>query len=565
MSDTHAASATRVRSRPRLLREIALTVGAVAGLICVLFALAAVFFGITPLIFRSGSMAPAIDTGALALSKTTLVADIEVGDIVKVTNASGAGITHRVVEIGAVGTDSAQLFLQGDANAEPDAESYVVSEADRVFFSVGKLGYAVSWLSGPVAVFIGGIAVGALLMTAFGFRRPSVESDAESTAKPDDDRLQESRSGRHSAEGRGTSTLGVVLALATISAVGISASNTPTTLAAGQDTATALSGTITTALPIPAPLSLTCTNDERGLIGTIRFVNLTFPSRGAQYTYQLTLKKAGENDREFAVAGTAATGVVITQAVENGALLELLPLPLAPVLDGVYTASIRTKSGTRFSQPSPTVNITMNNGLLLGLAASARCGGTAAAARSAPQALVPETTTPAPTVTSSLVPESTLAPAPTTMDPSLIEESPAPPPVEVPPTTTTEPPTTTTVPPTTTTTTVPPPTTTTPPAPAVLSAPVASPSGASTAQVVDIDGVPTLQIVDATGAVQYSAPATSSEAYGYGVNWSAGDQLWLLGPDQLVRLDGSGGSWSRTVIDPTATDLVPADILELLN
>ncbi|WP_068284058.1 signal peptidase I, partial [Rhodococcus sp. EPR-279] len=206
MSATHAASADRTRSRPRLFREIVLTVGAVAGLVCVLFALAAVFFGITPLVFRSGSMAPAIDTGALALSKTTPVADIEVGDIVKVTNSSGAGITHRVVEIGAVGTDSAQLFLQGDANAEPDAESYVVSEADRVFFSVGKLGYAVSWLSGPVAVFIGGIAVGALLMTAFGFRRPSVESDAESTAKPDDDRLQESRSGRHSAHGRGPST-----------------------------------------------------------------------------------------------------------------------------------------------------------------------------------------------------------------------------------------------------------------------------------------------------------------------------------------------------------------------
>jgi len=543
-----------MRSRPRLLREIALTVGAVAGLICVLFALAAVFFGITPLIFRSGSMAPAIDTGALALSKTTPVADIEVGDIVKVTNASGTGITHRVVEIGAVGTDTAQLFLKGDANAEPDAESYVVSEADRVFFSVGKLGYAVTWLSGPVAVFIGGIAVGALLMTAFGFRRPTVESPAQ----PDDDRLQEPPSGRHSAQGRGTSTLGVVLALAAISAVGISASNTPTTLAAGQDTATALSGTITTALPIPAPLSLTCTNAERGLLGAIRFVNLTFPSRGAQYTYQLTLRKAGENDREFAVAGTAATGVVITQAVENGALLELLPLPLAPVLDGVYTASIRTKSGTRFSQPSPTVNITMNNGLLIGLAASARCGGTPAAARSAPRAIVPETTTPAPPVTSPLVPESTVAPAPTTTDPSLTEESPAPPPVEVPPTTTT--PSSTTDTPAALPEEV-----TTPPAPVALSAPVTSPSGASTARVVDIDGAPTLQIVDATGAVQYSAPATSSEAYGYGVNWSAGDQLWLLGPDELVRLDGTGGSWSRSVIDPADVDRIPADILALLN
>lgn len=557
MSDTHAASATGAPSGRRLLREIALTVGAVSGLVCVLFALAAVFFGITPLVFRSGSMAPAIDTGALALSKSTPAADIKVGDVVKVTNASGAGITHRVVEIGAVGTDSVQLFLQGDANPEPDAESYVVSEADRVFFSVGKLGYAVTWLSGPVAVFIGGIAVGVLLMTAFGFRRSTVESSAQ---PDDDDRPQEPPSGRHSAQGRGTSTLGVVLALAAISAVGITASNTPTTLAAGQDTATALSGTITTALPIPAPLSLTCTNAERGLVGAIRFVNLSFPSRGSQYTYQLTLKKAGENDREFAVAGTAATGVVITQAVENGALLELLPLPLAPVLDGVYTASIRTKSGTRFSQPSPTVNLTMSNGLLLGLAASARCGGTAAAAaaRSAPQAIAPEATTPSSTTSTptTLAPESTAVPGTTT------------PSVEVPPSTTVPP--TTTVPSTTTATPAavapPPPTTaTTPPAPVALSAPVTSPSGASTARVVDIDGAPTLQIVDAAGAVQYSAPATSSEAFGYGVNWSAGDQLWLLGPDRLVRLDSTGGSWSRTVIDPTATEQIPADILVLLN
>ncbi|KQU56573.1 hypothetical protein ASG84_19925 [Rhodococcus sp. Leaf278] len=553
MPEGHAPTATP-RSRARLFREIALSVGAFAGLICVLLALAAVFFGITPLIFRSGSMAPAIDTGALALSKKTPATEIQVGDIVNVTNAAGNGITHRVVEIGAVGTDSAQLILQGDANSDADVETYIVSEAGRVIYSVPKLGYAVTWLSGPVAVFIGGILVGVLLMLAF---RPASRRDTE----PDTPRSEKRTLGRHSK-----SPLTVVLAIAAVSAVGISASNTPTTLAAGQDTATALSGTFTTALPIPAPLSLACANDQRGLLGAIRFVNLTFPSRGAQYTYQLTLKKAGENDREFAVAGTAATGVVITQAVENGALLELLPLPLAPVLDGVYTASIRTKSGTRFSLPSPTVTITMSNGLLLGLAASARCGGTAAAARSAPQAIVPEATTPsattpAPAVTSPLVPESTTAPAPTTTDPSLTEEFPVPA-VEVPPTTTI--PSTTTDTPAAAPASVPEETTTTPPAPAVLFAPQTSPSGTATAQVVDIDGAPTLQIVDTAGTVQYSAPATSSDAYGYGVNWS-GEQLWLLGPDQLVRLDGTGGSWSRTLVDPTATDQIPADILALLN
>ncbi|MEH6796818.1 MAG: signal peptidase I [Rhodococcus sp. (in: high G+C Gram-positive bacteria)] len=516
--------------------------GALAGLICVLFALAAVFLGITPLIFRSGSMAPTIDTGALALSKTTPAAEIEIGDIVKVTNASGAGITHRVVEIGAVGTDSAQLFLKGDANAEPDAESYVVSEADRVFFSVGKLGYAVTWLSGPVAVFLGGIAVGALLMTAFGFRRSSVDSPS----KPDEeDRLQEPPSGRHSAPKHGASRLSVVLALAAISAVGISASNTPTTLAAGQDTATALSGTITTALPIPVPQSVLCTN-RNGVIGLLgNYVTLSWASAGAGFTYRWTIRRAGQTD----VTGNVSTNSV---DIQNGLLL-------GGTRTGTWIFSVQTVSGTRSSGNSATQNVVMNGGLL----PSSRCETPGVVARSAARAIVPEATTPAPTVTSPLVPESTTAPAPTTTDPSVTEESPAGPPVEVPPTTTI--PSTTPDTPAAAPAPAPEETTTTPPAPVALSTPQTSPSGASTARVVDIDGSPTLQIVDTTGAVQYSAPASSSEAYGYGVNWSAGDQLWLLGPDQLVRLDGSGGSWSRSVVDPTATDQIPPEILALLN
>lgn len=49
-------------------RELALTVGAVAGLICVVAATASMLFGIKPLVFRSGSMSPEITTGSLALA-----------------------------------------------------------------------------------------------------------------------------------------------------------------------------------------------------------------------------------------------------------------------------------------------------------------------------------------------------------------------------------------------------------------------------------------------------------------------------------------------------------------
>ncbi|MDV8055845.1 MULTISPECIES: signal peptidase I [unclassified Rhodococcus (in: high G+C Gram-positive bacteria)] len=533
----------------RLLREFALTIGALAGLVCVAAALGALLFGFTPLVFRSGSMAPEIETGALALSRTVPAEDIRVGDIVNVTNAAGDRITHRVVAVNEV-AGTAALTLKGDANAEPDLETYIVTEAGRVLVSAPKLGYVVTWLSGPVAVFAGGVLVGVLLMVAW---RPRDRKRTESTGA-DGEAASKMSGGRHSR-----STLTVAIAVATVGAVGVASANAPTTVAAWTDSISATSGTFTTALPpVPAPTNVGCEN-QPGVLGLIgNFVTMSWtPPSGTGFAYRWTITRSiqnGQADRTETVSGTS-------DDISNGLLLG--------TRTGTWVFTVQTVSGTRFSAPSDGFTLTMaTTTSALNLLPSVRCGSAllaGAGARGAPQTIVPETTTPAPPVTSPLVPESTVAPAPTTTDPSLTEESPAPPPVEVPATTTTVPPTTTTVPPTTTTTTVPPPTTTTPPAPVALSAPQTSPSGASTAQVVDIDGVPTLQIVDATGAVQYSAPATSSEAYGYGVNWSAGDQLWILGPDQLVRLDGSGGSWSRAVIDPTATDLVPADILELLN
>ncbi|MCZ4080476.1 signal peptidase I [Rhodococcus sp. H36-A4] len=150
-----------------VLREVLLTVGAVCGLLCIGSALAAAIFGITPLVFRSGSMSPEIDTGALAFAKSTPATELEVADVVSVTNASGERVTHRIETIEVVTGNSATLVLRGDANADVDSEPYVVSEADRILFSVNRLGYVVTWLSGPVAVFGGGVLVGVLLMVAW--------------------------------------------------------------------------------------------------------------------------------------------------------------------------------------------------------------------------------------------------------------------------------------------------------------------------------------------------------------------------------------------------------------
>ncbi|WP_458116772.1 signal peptidase I [Arthrobacter sp. D2-10] len=155
--------------RLSLTRNVLLTVGAVLGSLCLIAALAGVLFGIKPLMFKSGSMEPTIATGGLALSVPVPAADIQVGDIVSTENSSGTRITHRVAAV-TPADGYAQLTLKGDANDVVDAETYAVTEVDRVFWSAPLLGYAVAWLSSPVALFIGGLLTAYLLYVAFGGR-----------------------------------------------------------------------------------------------------------------------------------------------------------------------------------------------------------------------------------------------------------------------------------------------------------------------------------------------------------------------------------------------------------
>lgn len=497
-------------TRRRVVREMALTVGALAGLGCVLVALAAFLFGITPLVFRSGSMSPAIETGALALSRETPAKDVKVGDVVNVTNAAGNGITHRVIEIGAVGGDSVELLLQGDANAQPDAEPYVVSDVGRIFFSVPKLGYAVTWLSGPVAVFAGGVLVGVLLMIAW---KPRGRNDTEAVAGDD----------ARSAGKHGKLPMSVFVALATIGAVGIATSNPPTALAAPPfDTAVATSGTISTVVPTPA--SFSCTNP------TLGSAQLSWPNNPA-YGYELTINPP--TGITSPVVLSPATGTTRTWNTIQVATL---------LFTGTRTFTLRATVNGFVSPPTGTRTVQFV-GLLL--PSCTTTGPAGASARLAPQSQDPSSTPPpasseAPS-TSVDIPTTTTTPAEPAPEPPAATE----PPQAVEPT--------------------PEPTTTTPPAPVDLISPQSSPSGSAVAKVVSVDGSPTLQITDSSGAVQYSGPVSSSSEYGYGVAWASGDQLWLLGPGQLVRLDSTGSGWTRSVVDPTDSDQIPTEIAAQLN
>ena len=514
------------------VREAALTTGALLGLICVAAAVAAVVFGITPLVFRSGSMEPAIDTGSLALAQTVPAVDVGVGDVISVVRTDGTNITHRVADIVDVNGNTAELVLKGDANDVADPDTYIITDADRVVVHVPYMGYFVTWLNTPYAWGIGTILSTSLILTAW---RPSGK------AKPPKHSSGENLSGKHSV------VASVVLVTVTATVIGIGTSRTEMTLAAATDSA--YGKTTVTAETVVRPPNFAC---NPGALGT---TTLSWTNVNQAYSYQLAVTPAGAGFTSPMTINPSANATITYQLNSLNVLLAFRD----------YTFVLTSKVGNFVSATSRTWVVNFASALSITCVSSS--ASSSAAFRSAPQALGPSPT-PSQEATASVDPTSTTEPTMTATASPTTATMAAPTTTAAAATTTAAAPTTT-VPPTTTTT-VPAPapsptTTTTPPPPVALAAPQTSPSGASTAQVVDIDGSPTLQIVDSAGAIQYSAPATSSDAYGYGVNWSAGDQLWLLGPDQLVRLDSAGGSWTRTLVDPAATDQIPAGILALIK
>ena len=96
---------------------------------CLLLAISSLLFGVKPIIFRSGSMAPAMPTGSLGIAHQVPAADLAVGDVVTVPY-NGTHVTHRIVEV-TQGNEAATLRLKGDANKSADAVAYRVTSAAR--------------------------------------------------------------------------------------------------------------------------------------------------------------------------------------------------------------------------------------------------------------------------------------------------------------------------------------------------------------------------------------------------------------------------------------------------
>lgn len=142
------------------LSRLALTVGALLGAGMVGAFVLGLLLGIRPVVLTSGSMAPALPTGALALDRATPVGEIEVGDVVTLPLRDGAWVTHRVVRIDH-DRGGATIRLQGDANARPDDEVHHLAGDDTVELVVAHvplLGRLLALLRSPLGL----LALGAL-------------------------------------------------------------------------------------------------------------------------------------------------------------------------------------------------------------------------------------------------------------------------------------------------------------------------------------------------------------------------------------------------------------------
>ncbi|SDS29054.1 S24/S26 family peptidase [Microlunatus soli] len=243
----------------KIAREVALTLGAALGLLCLLGAVATPLFGIRLLVFQSGSMSPTIGTGGAAVTRTVPAGDLERGDIVSVTSSDGTRVTHRITDVTHNG-DRARLTLRGDANSGPDRERYTVTSADRVIWHADGLGYLLRTLASPYVIFVaGGAALGLLVLA---FRRPSRQPH-DNAANTTPAVAVDAGAQRGS---RRPKIIGTAVALAALGGGGLAAgltggaSSIAPTLASFTDTAE-VDGDFAT-MTVPTPAASTIANDD---------------------------------------------------------------------------------------------------------------------------------------------------------------------------------------------------------------------------------------------------------------------------------------------------------------
>ena len=272
----------RRRSGLVRLRSVALTAGAVLGVLCLVAVAACLVLGIRPLVVTSGSMSPTITTGSLVLARDTAATDVAVGDVVAVGLPDGGRVMHRVVHVVPAGDGSGQtvLTLKGDANGTPDSQPYVVRRVGEVGLHVPWLGYPITWLSTPLGLIGLGAAACGLLM--FAFRR---------TPPP---------TGRRRRAG--------ALVVVPMAAIVVAGTITPTQ-AYFTDNGTVTSGSLTTHT-VQRPDSVSCSTSGNN-------ASFAWPEKDPRYDYEIALWRDVTTD--VLVSTIQVTGASLSRTYNNEA------------------------------------------------------------------------------------------------------------------------------------------------------------------------------------------------------------------------------------------------------
>lgn len=121
---------------------------------------------------RSGSMAPAIETGDVVVTEPISPLSARVGDIVTFRDPEGSGklFSHRVQAIRPEG-EEVLFTTRGDANTSTERWNVPADgSVGKVLYTVPKIGYALVWTD-TVPARIALIVIPALLLCWTGLKR----------------------------------------------------------------------------------------------------------------------------------------------------------------------------------------------------------------------------------------------------------------------------------------------------------------------------------------------------------------------------------------------------------
>ncbi|MDF2581156.1 signal peptidase I [Microbacterium arborescens] len=169
-------------SRLDRLRDVVITLVGVVGIATIAWLLAAWIWGLSIVVFVTGSMSPTMPVGTAAVSQLTPAAELRVGDVVTVPRPdTGQPVTHRIVAIDEVAAapEERELTLRGDDNGFADSQTYLVDQAPRVLVAVPVLGSVVLWAQTPIVMIAASILIALAIAWALWPTPTRADADAD--------------------------------------------------------------------------------------------------------------------------------------------------------------------------------------------------------------------------------------------------------------------------------------------------------------------------------------------------------------------------------------------------